>query len=196
MAYEAMTVEKMVAKIKAGGYDSATAVRRGIGKLKDVNNAGKEKIQAAVEAYFGADAAPKSAKAGKAPKAPKAPKAVKQTSAKQVAKKAGRKAAAHAVEPASSAGSFDATPDMLAKIHLAGERVGTIAQAIAAMKAAKDINSNIELGDGPQIAAEAINSILSDIQTTVTTALGNAVPEEDHAPEAPVVEPEQVALNN
>lgn len=193
MAYEPMTVEKMLAKIKAGDYETAGAARRGIGKLKDVNNAGKEKIYAAVAAHFGAEADTKvAAKATKAPKTPKAPKTAKQTSSKQVAKKSGRTVVGAGL-PAPT--GSDATIEMLAQIHLAKERVGTIAQAIAAMKAAKDINSTIDLGNGPQIAASAISTILNDVRTTVGSAFAtdpSEVPEESPADGVP----EPAVFNN
>lgn len=187
MAYEPMTIDKVLAKLKDGGYDSPAAARRAVGKLKGVNDAGKAKVQAAIDSYFDVEPAGKAApKAAKAPKAPK----VKATARPAKSPKA-RKAAREILSVPQVAMMPDARADaalenyaILSKMSLAKDSVTTIVQAIEALKTAKSMNNAIDVGDAPSIAAATIRAILMEIK-------GTLMPPEPEFADTPEEEPAQ-----
>jgi len=171
MAYTKMTVADFKKKLNGGHYANPTGARRGVGKA-DLSDDEKAKCYKAIDKHFDVSAAPKAAKktakkkaakkAAPTPAAPKvtaeAPKNGKKKAAKKIVKKTGKKRAARTPE---------VDVDALAQLHLASERIGTISQAISAMRQAKEAYPELDTQEGATAAGAALTDIVQSVHQTV-----------------------------
>lgn len=206
MSYTKMQPSDFISKLESGGYDSATAARRAVGKSA-FNDAGKKKCYAAIDAKFG-NGSPKAAAkkttkapAAKAKKTAAAPKAKAAKAAKAAAPKAAAatkktaKAAApqQARKPRESAKSLGVSSSALEELGLAESRVGTITQALKALQMAKEVAPNINLDDHAKGAADALSDVVQGIHTNVIGSQAEqkqqTLPHVDAAPSNGAVDP-------
>ena len=178
MAYTKMTVADFKKKLKDGEYETATGARRGIGKTA-FSEEEKTACHRAIDKHFGEEAAPKKAgpTSGKkvAKAAAKPVKAIKAGAVEPVAavvteptdgkkkaavSKRGRRAAVATSVPTNDV-------EAMAKLHLAKERIGTITQAIDAMKKAKEAYPDLDTKEGAGAAGAALTDIMQGIHKTV-----------------------------
>lgn len=162
MSYSKISPESFISKLAAGDYKNAGAARRAVGR-SSLSDAGKKLCYTAIADHFKDTETP-------APPARQARKKV----AKKVVKKVGKKKAARAPKtnakgkaPKSEKPMFNSTEEQLAKIHLAGQRVGTIVQAIRAMKEAKEVSPELDTDAGAQQAQSALTSIMAEVHDDV-----------------------------
>jgi len=142
MTYTKMQPEDVIKKLKDGGYKSATAARRAVGKAA-FDQKGKDKCYEAINKHFGDDAKPQ-----KQPKSKRDPKPA--TSGTPAGKQ-----------------PFDVTEAALAEIELAQRRVGTITQALAALNAAKEASPNVDVKSGATAGAAALTDIMRGVHDSV-----------------------------
>jgi hypothetical protein len=190
MPYNPVGVDQFVSRLRAGQYEKASNALRAIGKTT-MSDAEKKKCRDAINSHFGAKApaaakgkakavkkAPRKQMAAEAPKrrgrppknataaaaapAPKAPKAPKAAPVKTKATRAPRK-------PKAETRSVPAPTNL----EVQGERINYLATSIEAMKRAKDLNAGIDLGPGPQLAAEALSAIIKQIHADIRSVDGS-----------------------
>lgn len=171
MAYQKMTLADFKEKLKGGQYKDATGARRGAGKA-DLSKDEKEQAYKAIDKHFG-DSATK-----------KAPAKKEKATSKRAAKKAasnGKAAHANGVSETKKAASgpgrgrkrsAEATVSSedsaaLAMLHLANERIGTISQAIDAMKRAKEAYPDLDTEPGMVAAAGAVTDIVKGVHDSL-----------------------------
>ena len=174
VAYEKLTADGFKQRLNSGEYDGVAGARRSLGRVK-MGDDERAKLNKLVDKHF--DAAPQGAKAPKAAKATKAPKAAKvavkaavKAATKPAAvatpvvegKKRGRKPKVHAA--ATAAEVVDTLPQ---RVAVAQAQVGTITDAIKAIKMCKEMNPNLDnekLAQGTKDGSEALVRILNDIR--------------------------------
>ena len=178
MAYSKMTVADFRKKLAGGHYQNHTGARRGVGKA-DLDEAEKAKCYRAINKHFGVEDETKAAKKGGKKKASKKATAKKVPAKKAAAKAAAEPKAAKVTPPkvskkrAAKSGKTraaqvtDVDVDAMAQLHLAGERIGTISQAIAAMKAAKEAYPELDTQEGATAAGAALTDIVQSVHKTV-----------------------------
>jgi hypothetical protein len=133
----------------------------------------KSKCYKAIDKHFGVEAAPKAGKKKAAKKATKKKAATKAAPKAKAAAKGGKKKAAKgkAAKKKAAKGKAAKAPDVdadaLAQLHLASERIGTISQAIAAMKAAKEAYPELDTQEGAKAAGAALTDIVQGVHKTV-----------------------------
>lgn len=193
MSYKKMGVEGIIEKVKSGGYKNVTGALRGLGK-SNISDAEKEKARKFIEKHFGATgkaaskatkkATKKVVKAAPKKKTSSKKKASKKEAAKKAVKKVATKAASttrRAPETAtrkprkpkgkrSPSTAKNVTEEQLAEIHLANERVGTIAQAINAMRVAKELSPKIDAEELSQTAVDTLTGIVKSITPEIEPA--------------------------
>lgn len=196
MTYKKMTAEDFKARLKNGDYKDATGARRGVGKA-DLSDDEKEQCRRAIDKFFGAEPAPA---AGKKPqkKVAKAP-TNKKVSAKKAAASNGKTEKPNGVvkkgvrgrrprEEKSGSHQFShGDNELLAKLHLAKERLGTITQAVDTMKRAKDAYPELDTRAGMTVAATAITEIMQGVHQSLSGTMPDLDPKvmEDLARTAP-----------
>jgi hypothetical protein len=174
MAYTKMTVADFKKRLASGDYKDATGARRGAGKA-DLTGEEKDQCRRAIDKHFGVEA---SAPAKKAPKkvkaAPKKPAAKVATNGKAAHKDNGAtKVAAKAPKapkgtrgPKKNRAAAANDPEdqrLLAQLHLANERIGTITQAVDTMKKAKEVYPELDTKQGMTAAQGALTSIVEGV---------------------------------
>lgn len=177
MAYSKMTVADFKKKLGDGHYANPTGARRGAGKA-DLDDADKAKCYRAINKHFNVEDEPTAAKsdgkkkAGVAKVAKKLAQVVKlgltatpKRVIEPIAVPAGKKAAAPAKKRLAKVADVDV--DALAQLHLAAERIGTISQAIAAMKAAKEAYPDLDTRTGATAAGAALTDIVHGLHNAV-----------------------------
>lgn len=204
MAYSKMTFADFKKKLNDGSYADATAARRGIGKA-GFSEDEKTKAQKLINKYFGEEAPAPKKKAGKASKG-KAAKAKAAKAAKpaveEAPKKRGRKPKAEKVEGGRKPRQqelFMSQEDLeaLGMLNLSGQCMGTIYQAIATMKLAKEVNDKLTDAERDQInkrtskALEVIGNYMDGMVGFLAEKSPDAGTTE--ATEVPAFDPEVVA---
>lgn len=186
MAYTKITPALFAESLKAGKYKDGTAAKRAIAKCQ-LKEKDKAKCLAAIDAHFPKSAAPKAApskkKAVKVARK-KAPKAAGPSKKKVAKKKAAKKPAPRNNHKGASKKHFDSTEAELAQISLAKERVGTLTQAIQAMKLAKDVNPNLDTKRGTQAIQDALTGVVEGVQQRIEQ------PQQLQLGEGPGIDPE------
>lgn len=198
--YTKLTKETFVERLKAGTYANDVAAKRGLGRAA-LSKAAKLVCLDAIEKHF-------NGKKGKASKK-KAPakKAAKKAEGKAAAK-AGTKKKTFARRRSPRPGPSAAAPtpvatvedtswmseemqEKLAQVHLARQQIGTIAQAIGAMKLAKEVHPDLDVTEGSEASQRILTHAVSTLEGTVESASNGArsEPAPNNAPqsaEAPV----------
>lgn len=159
MKYQKLTVEDFAKKLADGGYEHLTGARRAIGKT-GWKDADKEKAKSLADAHFGAEAKAKPAATKKVAKK----KVAKKPAPKKQAAAKSRKEAARAASPANDS---EPTGTGLAAIHLVGETVGTINQAIMAMQKAKEAAPDVDITKGIQAAQNGLTGAVEQLNREV-----------------------------
>lgn len=195
MAYTKMTVDDFKARLKNGDYKDATGARRGAGKA-DLTASEKEQCRKLIDKHFGVDSS------SPAPK--KTAKKAKGTSKKVVAKKAAtngkaehksngasaapaKKTAGKGRKRRSSEAADGSESELLAGLHLAKERIGTITQAVDTMKRAKETYPELDTKEGMTVAAQSLTEIMQGVHASLKERL--TLPD---APTAPAIDPSVV----
>jgi len=171
MAYNPVGIEQFKTKLKSGQYTTLSNAKRAIGKAALSAQEKAECLRLAERHKFSgtpAQPARKPATAGKkkakatAPKkaVKKAPRPVAKPATKTSKKKAAKK-------PPNVARKPTPQPDGRAKLDEQGARIGYLATSIEAMKKAKDINPEIDVGPGPQAACDALGAIISQMHSDI-----------------------------
>lgn len=177
MSYRKMTVEDFKLKLKNGEYQNATGARRGAGKA-DLSEGDKAACYRAIDAHFGTESAsPKAEKkqaVAKKPKAQSKKVEAKRTNGKSepaeaTAKKGPGRGRRRAQQPVTT--SLEIDNNALAQVHLANERIGTITQAIDAMKKAKEAYPALNTEHMATTAVNALTDIMQGVHTTLKSNL-------------------------
>jgi signal recognition particle GTPase len=210
MSYTRVTADQFILKVQGGKYKRAVDAQRAIGKSA-LSDDEKASCYKAIDEYdfSGSKARAQKKKTGKSKK--KATKAVKKKATKKKVakkktaqkkkatkkkstkgatkkKKATRAATASTPAPTNSKGVplFQDTEKSLAEINLASEQVGTIAQSLKAMQMAKEVNPEIDMGTGPQSAADALTTIVKNVHESARA--GGDAAESPNTPDPKVLE--------
>jgi hypothetical protein len=173
MSYDKITPESFIAKMDGGAYKTAGAARRAVGRSA-LTDEGKAKCYKAISAKFEGGTTTATPPATVPAPAPRSRSSKKKKKKKAAKKKVAKKAQATKAPRKQSAGRklskkkmFDSNEEQLSKIHLAKERVGTIVDAINAMRAAKEVNPELDTDKGAESAQKALTSILEDVHQSV-----------------------------
>jgi len=178
MGYEKLTPAKFKERLSSGGYKNAGGARKSVGK-SDWSDVDKDKMRALIDKHFGAEAAQPEKKAAKK-KAPvkKAAKKgrVKKAAAKPVKKGRVKKAPTKKVAKKTRAVAkrqpkIDAGADAsLAEIHIVGQVVGTITQAINAMEKANSVGGgSIKVAEGLRAAQSGLTGAVNHLNSEVVS---------------------------
>ena len=171
-----ITLNEFKAALESGKYGSLAGARRGAGKIQGWSEEMREKAKRLADAHFGAESGAKAsksaAKAGGAPKKrgrPPGSKNKTKTAAapKKPAKVAAAKPAPKAATPKTPRAPRAAAPSGAAKVEELLKVVGTMSEALKAMKEAQ---SFVSPGD---LRSEAVSA--GQILSSAVTALGNLV---------------------
>jgi hypothetical protein len=160
MSYTKMTTGDFISKLENGGYKTSTAAKRAVGKAK-FNDAGKDKCYKAIGGHFG--------ETSKAP--PKKSKGAKKSTSKKKTPAAKSKAR-NPAPPGQSLGLFNQTELALQELEIAKQQVGTIVQAIQAMKSAKEAYPDLDTKGGAEVAQAALTGIMQGVHAGVRAGGG------------------------
>ena len=182
MTYTRVTADDFAKKVRSGHYRKAVDANRAIGKSA-LSDGDKRKCAKVIAEHFGAEASPpvlpattkKKASVKRRPaKKAKRPAAKKKKASKKAAKKkTTKKAAKHAGKgnsKPSTKSMFQVNRSDLSDIKLADQQIGTLTQAVHAMKLAKEADTDVKLGSGPQSAADALSAVVKRVHSRVLEA--------------------------
>lgn len=158
MTYTKMQPADFTEKLGKGGYKSATAARRAVGKAA-FSQKGKEQCYEAINAHFG--------EAAKSPT------------------KAKTKKTKPAVEKPAVGPTIEVNKIALAEIELADKRVGTITQALAALTVAKEASPEVDIKAEAAAASAALGDIIKGIHSNV---LGKVVSGDNGLSQSPAAQ--------
>lgn len=156
---ESQAALQFMGKLKAGQYSSLANCKRAIGKA-NISDAEKALCLKAAEKQFAGEARPPATKNGKAKSV-----VTKKAAAKPAAKKKAVKAAPKKKKAARRAPAAKETPGT--DLEVQRERIGFLTASIDAMKKAKDISPEVNVGPGPQKACDALGAIIDQIHQQV-----------------------------
>jgi len=169
MVYNPVGIEQFKTKLKSGQYTTLSNAKRAIGKAALSAQEKASCLRLAEKHDFGAtpvQPARKPATAGKKKVArAKPPKPAAKAKAPVGKKKAVRKTMKR--RPATTRKPEEPQPDGRAKLEEQGARIGYLAASIEAMKKAKDINPDIDVGPGPQAACDALGAIINQMHADI-----------------------------
>jgi hypothetical protein len=171
---ESPAAKQFMSKLQSGQYSDLANAKRAIGRA--VNVTADEKaacLKAAEKTFSGAPRQP-AAKNGKAKAV------VKKKVAKAAPKKAAPKKKKAVRRTPATAKTVEETPE--SELEVQEKRIGFLTASIDAMKKAKDINPEINVGPGPQKACDALGAIIDQIHRQVLGPNG-AEPENSADPE-------------
>jgi len=175
MAYEKLTPDGFKQRLNSGEYDGVAGARRSLGRVK-MGDDERVKLNKLVDKHF--DAAPQGVKVPKAAKATKKePKvavkaAVKAPKAAEVkvapeGKKRGRKPKSTVVGTLTTG---QTAHDAMTRVQTAQIQVGTITDAIKAIKMCKEMNSSLDvekIAQGTKDGSDALVQILNEIRVSL-----------------------------
>jgi hypothetical protein len=163
--YAKLTLKAFKERLDAGEYKQAAGARRAVGKVTGWSSSDRNKARELVDGHFGEETKATTAKPAKGKKRkavvakaqPKMKKAAQATAVTKPAKKAA--SVRHASQKAKPAKN---ERDILREIHITGERVGTVSQAIAAMEKAAQHGADVIAG--MQIAQDVLTQSVEDLK--------------------------------
>lgn len=173
--YEKMTLAGFKKKLEAGGYKEIGGARKAVGRSRDLSAADKEKARKIVDAYFGDSKPSKPAKTAKKPAAKKEAKVVKTKAAKQAKSKVETRTPVTdsrqlPLFEKMSAEQIKRSP--AAAAGLAGSVIGSISDAIRAMKEAK-VLVNAEVESDIKAGVRTLGKAIGIIERNVVTPLSD-----------------------
>lgn len=186
---ESPAAKQFMSKLQSGQYSDLANAKRAIGRAVNVTAEEKATCLKAAEKMFSGAARPPATKNGKA-KAVVKKKAAAKPASKKAVKAAPKKAAPKkkkAVRRAPAA-SKAAEENPAADLDVQEKRIGFLTASIDAMKKAKDINPEINVGPGLETACTALGAIINQIHQQVLGDNGMAL----ESPASPA-DPEVVA---
>jgi hypothetical protein len=181
---ESPAAKQFMSKLQSGQYSDLANAKRAIGRAVNVTPEEKAQCLKAAEKMFSGAARPPATKNGKAKavvkKAAKKAVAKPSNTKKKVAKKAAKKKAVRK----SAASTPPAEEPTEQSLDVQERRIGFLTASIDAMKKAKEVSPDINIGPGPQKACEALGAIINQIHHDV---LGPDAPELEGPPADPDV---------
>ena len=189
MGYEKLTPKLFAEGLANGKYNTFVGANRAIGRM-EISEAQKTKCRTMAEEKL----------SGKAPKAKAAKKTAKKAAkktrktkkfAKKAAskvgpgkgrkKKAAKKVAKKAAKPAKPAKAAKAAPKKvqdtsLDRIHLIGERVGTVTQALQTLERAKEL-AGVDITRPAERAVQVIDRSMEQLANQMDPTGAHAVPD-------------------
>jgi hypothetical protein len=173
--YEKFTLDTFKKKMKKGGYKDLGGARRAIGRMSEWTEAERDKARAAAAKFFGGEAPKKAAK--KTAKKATAKKTAKKVASKKATKKAAKKSAKKTtvkkkVTGRARAKRKPADPPVMERIQQQKLRIGTISEALNAMRTAKELGATAtEVQEGAKVAQKGLTSSVNELCRLTTEAV-------------------------